>query len=370
MDTQGLDLCRLFYDEVVRPVIDGSFPKLSYAAAVIGSGSEVLGFDDETSRDHDWGPHVMLFVSENDCAAIGQAMQEALNQAVPLTFRGHRIDFRPDGPIPHGGRYHCHCTEILTLPDFILSYLNFDINDQIESLDWLTFSEQKLRGITAGAVYHDEIGLQALRDRLAYYPRDVWLYMLTAGWSRIAQEEHLMGRAGSAGDEIGSAIMASRLVRDLMRLCFLMEKQYAPYPKWFGTAFGKLKCGRELTPILRDIHLAKTWEDREKHFAAAWERVGAVHNTLGITQPLQMTVSAFHTRPYMVCNAGEFGEAIRAQIKDPALSRLASRGLFGGIDQMSDSTAILDNAYWRHALRKLYDLGSMEHPPDCGRIDT
>jgi hypothetical protein len=370
MHTQGLHLCRLFYDEVVRPVIDGSFPKLSYAAALIGRGSEVLGLDDEASRDHDWGPRVMLFVSEEDCTASGRAMQEALNQAVPLTFRGYRVDLRSDGLGPHGGRHCCYCTEILTLRDFILSYLNFDIDGEIEVTDWLTFSEQKLRGITAGAVYHDEIGLQALRDRFAYYPRDVWLYMLTAGWSRIAQEEHLMGRAGSAGDEIGSAVMASRLVRDLMRLCFLMEKQYAPYPKWYGTAFGKLKCGRELTPILRDIHLAKTWKDREKRFAAAWEHVGAVHNALGIAQPLQMTVSAFHTRPYMVCNAGEFGEAIRARIKDPALSRLASRGLFGGIDQWSDSTAILDNAYWRHALRKLYELGSMEYLPDYGRIDT
>jgi hypothetical protein len=34
-------------------------------------------------------------------------------------------------------------------------------------------------------------------------------------WNRIGQEEHLMGRA-DRGDEIGSAIIAARLVRDLM----------------------------------------------------------------------------------------------------------------------------------------------------------
>jgi hypothetical protein len=46
-----------------------------------------------------------------------------------------------------------------------------------------------------------------------------------------------MPRAGFVGDELGSALIGSRLVRDIMNLCFLLEKQYAPYPKWFGTAF-------------------------------------------------------------------------------------------------------------------------------------
>ncbi len=36
------------------------------------------------------------------------------------------------------------------------------------------------------------------------------------------------------GDEVGSALIGSRLVRDIMRLCFLMEQTYAPYAKWFG----------------------------------------------------------------------------------------------------------------------------------------
>ena len=348
-----LDLCELFYHEAVRPVMERSFPHLPYAAAVLGRGSEIRGLDDEISADHSWGPFVGLFLREEDLAQSGDTVLKTLGQALAPTFHGYRVGVKPDGPVV----WDYHCTEVVSLR-FLSDYLNFDLNDEIEPIDWLTFPQHRLLDVTSGEVYHDEIGLQGFRDRFAYYPNDVWLYMLTAEWSRIAQEEHLMGRAGSAGDELGAAVIASRLAQGIMRLCFLMEKQYAPYPKWFGTAFRKLKCGEELAPLLRDIQLAETWQDREKHFAAAWERVGAIHNSLGITEHIPVTISHFFTRPYTVCNSTAFGEAIRAQIKDPELSRLASNGLFGGVDQMSDSTALLDNARWRPVLRKLYEMGS------------
>ena len=51
----GLTLCGDFYREAVRPLLDDAFPGLAHSAALIGSGSEVLGFDDEMSSDHHWG---------------------------------------------------------------------------------------------------------------------------------------------------------------------------------------------------------------------------------------------------------------------------------------------------------------------------
>ena len=81
------------------------------------------------------------------------------------------------------------------------------------AIDWLTIPQEKLRTVTAGAVYHDGIGLQAVRERFSYFPPDVWLYLLLSCWTRLGQEEHLAPRAGYVGDEIGSAIIASRLVK-------------------------------------------------------------------------------------------------------------------------------------------------------------
>src|SRR5688572_31969473 len=68
---------------------------------------------------------------------------------------------------------------------FVRDYLAFDLARPVEPADWLTFPEQKLRTISAGEVFHDEIGLAAVRARFAYYPRDVWLYLLDRKSTRL-----------------------------------------------------------------------------------------------------------------------------------------------------------------------------------------
>ena len=58
----GLILSNIFFDEAVRPLLDRHAPDLTYAAARLGSGSDVLGYDTAMSTDHDWGPrgHILL----------------------------------------------------------------------------------------------------------------------------------------------------------------------------------------------------------------------------------------------------------------------------------------------------------------------
>jgi hypothetical protein len=79
----GLDLSEAFYHEAVEPIIRQEFPSLSYAAALIGTGSEVLGLDTEMSTDHHWGPRVMLFVNEVDVTPFHSSL-------IPIL---HQIDF-------------------------------------------------------------------------------------------------------------------------------------------------------------------------------------------------------------------------------------------------------------------------------------
>jgi hypothetical protein len=330
----GLELSRQFYDGLVRPILDARFPGLPYSAALLGRGSEVLGFDDEMSTDHDWKPRILLFLREYDQARHGDDINDLLRRELPPTFRDHPTDH-----------------EIHTVRGYFLEQLAVDVEGEIEARDWLTFPEHGLRMCTAGEVYHDDVGLQAARDRLAYYPRDVWLYLLMAGWWRVHPEINLVGRAGVVGDELGSALIGSRLVSDLMRLCFLMERQYAPYSKWFGTAFSRLPSGPDLTPTLCRVVQAETWQSREDALLAVYEKLAAMHNALQLTDPVSTEVEQMWNRPFKVAWA-DFPGLLRAKIQDPAVLRIAERWPVGPVDQFRDQIWPARN---RRVLLRIFD---------------
>ena len=359
----GLKLSQDFFFEVVKPILDAEFPQLEYSAGQIGTGSEILGYDDEMSTDHHWGPRLIMFLNDQDLDEFRDSVKQTLRLNLPHTFRGYPTNFSPPDPNDNGTQLLepiksgpvNHRVEVFTLRHFFLDILGYDIRQRLMPIDWLTFPEQKLLSVTGGAVYWDRIGLQALRDKFTYYPYDIWLYRMAAGWARIGQEEHVMGRAGIAGDEIGSSIIGSRLVRDLMGLCFLMEKRYAPYPKWFGSAFSQLGCAPDLTPHLRQALLAETWKERQHHLCFVYEYVAAKHNKLKITQPIPAKVSNFHGRPFKVIGGEIYAEAIKATITDKVLQQIAQMPLIGGVDQFSDSTDLLSKVAWRPKLVRIYE---------------
>ncbi len=195
-----------------------------------------------------------------------------------------------------------------------------------------------LRELTGGAVFHDGLGLlQPYRDLLAWYPDDVWRHVLASQWMRLSQEEPFVGRCGEVGDDLGSAVVAARQVRDLMKLCLLMHRVYPPYSKWLGTAFAALDCAPEMGAHLSAALSARSWQEREQHLSPAYESAAALHNALGLTEPLDPAVRRFHTRPFRVLDAHRFTEALVATIGDPAV-----RGLppVGAIDQYVDSTDV------------------------------
>src|SRR5205823_1395564 len=83
----GRELSRLFYFEAVRPILERRFPGLAHAAARIGWGSDVLGFDTEMSADHGWGPTVTLFLREQD-ARHEQEIHAVMARELPPTIHG------------------------------------------------------------------------------------------------------------------------------------------------------------------------------------------------------------------------------------------------------------------------------------------
>ncbi len=354
----GLELSERFYAEAVGPILKKHWPKLNYSAGLIGDGSEVQGFDTPMSMDHHWGPRALVFLSHEDHRRVGSKVHETLANELPYTFAGYctnmpqGFDSRYPKPIQAGPIDHF--VEFFSYKTYFQNKLGIDPDAKIDTSQWLTFSEQALLEVTGGKVFVDGLGkLNTLRRKLSYYPKDVWLYILASQWESIGQEEHLIGRAGMVGDELGSRVIAARHVRDLMRLCFLMSRKYAPYAKWFGTAFNQLNCAAALSPQFTKVLQAGSWRTRQKHMIGVYESLLRMHNSLGITKPLPVRTSPFHSRPFIVSNGDVIADKIRKKIRSKDIR--AIKTAIGSVDQYSDSSDLLENTRLRKKLRLLYD---------------
>lgn len=365
---RGIELSRRFYGEVVRPWLTAAFPGLSHAAALIGPGSEVLGLDDAMSRDHDFGPRVLIFVSEADFAVYAAAIVSSFAVAAPQVFLGEPVALAnrtKSAPGRGGGLGDIrHGLEVWTLDARLRADLALASDEPRDNLAWLGLAEHRLLAFTAGAVFHDDDGrLTAARARLADQPRDVRLYKLACQWRRIAEEQAFVGRTGLAGDDLGSRVIAARLVRDAMRMAFLIEGRYAPYPKWLGAAFGRLPCAPELTPMLERALAAADWKTREAALAGACLALARLHQARGLPGDFEPAIGPFHDRPFSVINADAIGAAIAARIEDPALRALP---IIGSLDQVTDATPLIEApGAARAAMASLFDhpeAGFLEEP--------
>jgi len=340
---KGLTLAELFYEEAVYPILASKFPNLPYSAALIGHGSEVLGFDTQRSTDHHWGPRVQIFLSEDEYPRHRSQIKEAMSNELPVRFKGYPANWsKPDekgvqvlqetevGPVNHR-------VDVLTIRLFVKSLLGINLYQKIDVIDWLTFPQQELLCLTAGKVFHDDLDLQLVRSMFKYFPEEVWIYIIGSQWMKIAQEEAFSGRCAELGDEIGSRIITARLVRELMRLCFILEKVYIPYGKWLGTAFSLLKCSGQLAPVFLKALSVDSWKERETFLSRAYEAVGNLHNSLGITEYIEAKVTKYYGRPYLVLNAERFAKATWAVLKDDRLKAIGLK--FGSIDQFDGSDA-------------------------------
>jgi hypothetical protein len=339
----GLELARDFYAAVVRPLLDEEFPQLEYAAALLGPGSDVAGFDTARSTDHDWGPRLQVFLADGDAGRQAGPVTAVLGSRLPASFRGYPVRFpvtkEPDGVARHR-------VEVTGLGSWLSAQLGFDPRRRPALLDWLATPTQRLAEFTAGEVFHDAPGeLTRARENTAWYPDDVWRYVLACQWQRIDQEEPFPGRCAEAGDDLGSRIVTARLARDLMRLCLLMQRRYPPYSKWLGTAFARYAGGAELVGALDAAISAGRYPEREEHLASALTAVAAMHNQLRLTPALDTSTRFFFDRPFQVLGAARFTRALRETITDP---RLKSLPLTGAVDEFIDSTdAVGDLAFLR-----------------------
>ncbi|MEH7879405.1 hypothetical protein V7799_18135 [Rhizobium laguerreae] len=84
----GIQLSRGFYTDIVRLWLNEVAPELRYSAALIGYGSELLGFDDDVSKDHNWGPRVHIFPGRDDFGNCARRLVDEFSKVAPADYLG------------------------------------------------------------------------------------------------------------------------------------------------------------------------------------------------------------------------------------------------------------------------------------------
>ena len=325
----GLDLARSYYQEVVAPLLMADSPDLAHTGARLGSGSDVLDLDDVMSRDHDWGLRLTLLVDRPHVARVHQYLERAL----PETFEGWPTRFATTwDPVVR------HRVDVDTPDGFAASRLGIAVDGRLDPMDWLSLTGQALLEVTAGAVFSDSHGgITDIRERLTWYPNDIWRYVVAVDWSRIGEELPLVGRVGQRGDDVGSRVVAARLVQAVMHLGFVLERRWPPFPKWLGTAFSRLPRAGAVSADLLTALAAETWQPRQNALCHALVRLHDLQRDVGLPTGPDV-VEPFFDRPFYAVSDDAVERLINS-ITDPRVRELPAG--VGSIEQWVDNVNVL-----------------------------
>lgn len=354
----GKDLCRQFFNDIVRPLLDKHFPKLSYTAGLLGYGSDVLGYDDATSTDHMWGPRFYLFLRKEDMS-FRSAIEKMLSENLPTTFCGYSVNFSEpdfnDNGVRHAefidhGPVHPLCW-IETFEEFFEHYIGFPLDGTPDFADWLSFSEHRLLALSRADFYRDNLAISERLKPYAAYPEDVRIWLMASQWSLIAEEQAFPGRCAMIGDVLGSRLAIARMVSRMMRIAFLCAEEYAPYSKWFGTAFSRLPLPLGLAESLSDAMTAHKFPDREQALIRALLLTAELQNQTIFGA--ELTAERYFGRSMLVVHSENMADSL---VKKLGNSPLAKLPLCGGLSELENLTSLWDDPKNRPAAAAFYRL--------------
>ena len=356
---KGKELCRNFFTEIAKPILDRQFPGLVYSAGLLGYGSDVLGYDDPVSTDHMWGSRFYLFLKEEDQALKPQLL-EAFSSHFPETYQGYHVNFSPPDPNDGGVRHATPSLDgkvnplifLYTIEEYLDFYLGTHQLDNLSDIEWLSFSEHRLLALAVGEFYVDMLHLADTLSPISYYPQNVWLYLIASNWSLIAEEQAFVKRCASTGDETGSILVCARIAERLMRLAFLYCKQYAPSSKWFGTAFQRLPIQQTIKDAIYKAVSAPSISQREEQIVLAQQLMAQLHNSLSVTEPVPDKIESYFGRDIQVIHPDRIAAIVASHLKD---TPLAHAPLIGTLSEVANFTTLYENVSYRSRIQGLYE---------------
>ncbi len=252
----GMELCEAFYEEFGKPMIREKFPAYEQMIAVglVGEGSECFGFDDQVSRDHDFGPGFCLWLTDTVYDEIGAELQRAYDE-LPSTYMGVTRFTTLKAQKRVG---------VFRIGDFYESLIGLKDAPTTQN-QWLFLEDYRLATAVNGKVFRDDLGefSRIRREIKAYYPEEVRI-------KKIAREAALMAQSGQynyarmfgRGETVTAAIALSEFMKHTMAMVYLLNRTYAPFYKWMHKGMGRLAVLQEIREILSTLVELPTGDER------------------------------------------------------------------------------------------------------------
>ena len=246
---KGLELSEKYYQQVGLPMLQERFSDLlpRMAIGLAGEGSECLGFDDEISQDHDFGPAFCIWLNKTDYDKCGVELADAYSK-LPREFAG----FQARNDAEQAG----HRVGVFEIHDF---YANFVGNNQPPNsmLEWLHLPEDKLAAVTSGKVFADGLGeFTKVREALSYYPEPVRVKKIAARVAKMAQSgQYNYARSMRRGDVVASRLALDEFIRATISAVYLLNRKYSPYYKWMFRGMRDFTVLPQVSNLLAELTL-------------------------------------------------------------------------------------------------------------------
>lgn len=247
-DMGGLELSEEYLHTVAQPSLERAFPDLypRLAAGLIGNGSECFGFDDDISRDHDWGIDFYIWVSDEDRQAIEPLLEwkERLFQDTPPEFLTAHSSYGMPAAVMCTDDFYSQLIGVPGVPKTLG--------------EWIKAPEENLALATNGKVFLDGTGsFTKIRTGLLGYVPESLRRKRIAAWCMAAaqtgQYNHL--RMAKRQEWVVVRQTISRFTEAAMALVFLFNRRYRPYYKWtYRTLLTLPLLGKDVGDLL--MHLA------------------------------------------------------------------------------------------------------------------
>lgn len=243
----GMELCQAFYEEYGIPIIREKFPQYEKMIAVglVGEGSECFGFDDEVSRDHDFGPGFCMWLTDQLYEEIGQQLQEEYEK-LPATYMGITRFTTAKAQKRVG---------VFRIGDFYESLIGLRDVPTTQN-QWLFLDDYRLASAVNGKVFRDDLGefTRIRRGILMYYPEEVRMKKIARQAALMAQSgQYNYSRMFGRGETVTAAIALSEFMKHTMSMVYLLNRTYAPFYKWMHRGMRDLAVLPEIGDILNAL---------------------------------------------------------------------------------------------------------------------